>query len=157
MSEMFRNYPQPDDYKPDNYPKCKKPFQLDIMTGETAIHSFEIPFNIEENCIEYEVIYKLGIKPIIIKNSWVLELTYNEKTGHSIITCVLAPEETKRFENTNLSARVQVKFYMNNNSVQFSEIYRIKVTDSLEVHRTGPDPSGDTNIVYGTGYGWTED
>ena len=21
MTDMFRNYPQPDDYKPDNYPK----------------------------------------------------------------------------------------------------------------------------------------
>lgn len=134
MSEMFKNYPQPDDYTPNNRPECVEPFRIDIMTGETAIHTFEIPFNVDEDCSNVEVIYKLGISPKIIKNKDALEVTIDED-NNSIITCKLSPNETKLFENTSLDAQVQVKFYMNDESIVFSEVYKVYITDSLEVGR----------------------
>ena len=155
MGDMFNNYPQPEDYVPNNRPRHRKEFRLDIMTGETAIHSFEIPFNVEEQCTEFEVIYKLGLKPILIKNSWVLDVTTTE-CGRSVITCTLSPDETKLFKDTFLEAKVQIKFYMNDGSISFSEIYKVVHKDSLELNRSTPS-GGDSNIVYGTNYGWTED
>ena len=155
MGDMFNNYPQSEDYIPNNRPRHRKEFRLDIMTGETAIHSFEIPFNVEEQCTEFEVIYKLGLKPILIKNSWVLDVTTTE-CGRSVITCTLSPDETKLFKDTFLEAKVQIKFYMNDGSISFSEIYKVVHKDSLEIDRSSPS-GGDSNIVYGTNYGWTED
>ena len=131
MSEMFKNYPQPDDYIPNNHPKCRKPMCLDIMAGETAIHTFEVPLNVDE--LEgYEVIYKLGLTPIITKNKSQTE--YIVDGDKSIITCTLSPEETTLFGNdTLLEARVQLKFYMLDGVVSYSDIYRIKLKDALDI------------------------
>lgn len=154
MSEMFDNYPQPEDYIPNNRIKPIKIEKLTIMTSETAIHTFNLPINIEQECEEVEVIYKLGIKPLVIKNSYSLEIIINEDNT-STINCTLLPEETSLFANSTLNARVQIKFYMNDGIVTFSDIYPIKVTTSLENNRTAPTPG--TDIIYGVGYGYTED
>lgn len=152
MSEMFKNYPQPDDYIPNNRPKCHKPLCLDIMAGETAIHTFEIPLNVEDT-EGYEVIYKLGVEPIIIKNNYQTEYIIDNDT--SIITCTLYPEETKLFgNNTMLDAKVQLKFYMPGDVISYSEIYKIKLKDSLDMNREKPDT---TQVIAGVGYGYTED
>ena len=141
MPDMFRNYPQPDDYKPNNYPRCKCCKKLEIMTGETSIHSFDIPFNVEEVCTIVEVIYKLGIEPVIIKNNYYLEFIA-EPDGTSIVTCKLTPEETLLFKNTALDTHVQLKFYMKNGSIAYSEIYKVFVSDSLDANRLPtPDDS----------------
>ena len=153
MSEMFDNYPQPDDYIPNNRPKPIEREELKIVTGETVTHTFHVPFNVEEQCYELEVIYKLGVKPIIIKNSYSLEITI-EEDNTTTIKCTLTPEETKLFANTLLSARVQTKYYLNNGDVTFSKIDIIDVTDSLELGREEPK---NPNMVYGTNYGYTED
>jgi len=130
-SEMFRNYPQPDDYVPNNRPRCHKPFKLDIMTGETAIHTFEIPFNVEESCDDVKVIYKSGLTPEITKEQSELEITTTEH-GNSIITCTLSAEETSIFQNTLLDTKVQLKFYMKNGDITYSDIYNVKVVNSLD-------------------------
>ena len=77
MSHMFDNYPQPDDYIPTNIPKHFKKPSLDIMAGETSIHSFEVPLNVEE-LLNYKVIYQLGADAIIIKDKYSLEYTILE-------------------------------------------------------------------------------
>ena len=138
MNEMFNNYPQPEDYKPDNRPQPIEEFKLDIMTGETAIHTFEVPFKISEECSEVEVVYKLGIKPTIIKNSDSLELIETEE-GTTIVTCTLSQSETKLFEDTILSLKLQMKFYMNNNSIMYSDIYSVEVKDALDINREIPE------------------
>lgn len=128
---MFDNYPQPEDYIPDNRPKCPKHFELTIMAGETAIHTFEIPFNIEESCDEFEIIYKLGLTDIIIKKSTELE-TSTTDCGHSLVMCKLNAEETSLFADTLLSAKAQLKFYMKNEDITYSDIYIIKLLNSLD-------------------------
>ena len=167
MVEMFRNYPQPDDYKPDNYPKCWHFKQIEIMTGETAIHTFEVPFNVEDECQVCEVIYKLGLEPVIIKTSlYDLEIEV-EQDGSSIVICRLKPEETLLFKDTVLDTHVQLKFYMEDGQVSYSDIYKVYVKDSLDSnHMPEPKPLQPDDIVaddsdedeYTTGgYGYTED
>ena len=135
MSELFKNYPQPDEYIPNNRPKCHKPMKIDIMSGETSIHTFEIPFNVEKDCSSFEVIYKLGVEIVLIKHFLDCSLTSEE--DKSIITCVLSSEETKLFANNLLDTNVQIKFIMKDNSVIYSDIYKVYVKDSLESDLSG--------------------
>lgn len=134
MSDMFRNYPQPDDYIPNNYPKCKFFKPIEIMCGETAIHTFEVPFNINEQCILCEVIYKLGLDPVVIKSSFIdLKIEITEHNT-SIVTCTLKPVDTLVFKHTPLETKVQLKFYVNDGSISYSEIYKVYVRDALDAN-----------------------
>lgn len=156
MVDMFRNYPQPDDYKPNNYPRCKCCKKLEIMAGETAIHSFDIPFNVEDDCSLVEVIYKLGLEPVVIKNNMYYLDIWVGDDGKSIITCKLSPEETLLFKNTTLDAHVQLKFYMNDGSIVYSEIYKVFMKDALDAN--GRDQVNQNSMIAGlAGYGYTED
>ena len=149
---MFKNYPQPEGYIPDNRPKCHKPFELNIMAGETAKHTFEVPFNVEEKCNAIEVIYKLGLTNVITKNDYSLDIF--SENNHSIITCDLTASETSIFTNSLLKARVQLRFIMLDNSVTYSEVYPVKILTALDATVTQPGPS-DPSIILGIGY--TED
>ena len=149
MSEMFKNYPQPDDYIPNNRPRCCKPFKLDIMVGETSVHSFDIPFNVEEDCVTYSIIYKLGIEDVVIKKKDDISVI-KEEDETSILSCTLSPAETKLFNSTVLDTHVQLKFVMKDNSTIFSEIYKVRIRNSLE-KKEQPEPQ----IISGIGY--TED
>lgn len=166
MVNMFRHYPQPDDYKPDNYPKHRRYKKLEIMAGETAIHSFDIPFNVEDDCTMVEVIYKLGIEPVVIKNNmFYLDILVNDDDT-SVVTCKLTPDDTLLFKNTALDTHVQLKFYMNDGSIVYSEIYKVFVKDSLDAvnRKDKPFPQDDIDaedtegeqVALG-GYGYTED
>ena len=166
MVEMFKNYPQPKGYVPDNYPKCRHIKPIEIMCGETATHSFEVPFNVEDSCSMVEVIYRFGLKPILIKNNMFhLDILINDDNT-SVVSCTLKPEETLLFKNSVLDTHVQLKFYMENGTISYSEIYKVFVKDSLDAtNRTeqtfpeddidGTDDAGEA-VALG-GYGWTED
>ena len=169
MTEMFNNYPQAEDYKPDNRHRKWPELKLDIMTGETAVHTFEIPFDVTDDnqVADYEVIYKLGLEPVIIKTSlYDLEIEV-EQDGSSIVICRLKPEETLLFKDTVLDTHVQLKFYMEDGQVSYSDIYKVYVKDSLDSnHMPEPKPLQPDDIVaddsdedeYTTGgYGYTED
>lgn len=150
---MFDNYPQSSDYIPNNRPRHCKHKRLDIMAGETAKHTFEVPFNVEEECDSFEVIYLLGIAPVIIKNTDSLEVDVEEH--HSTITSNLTADETSIFANTLLEAKVQLKFFMLDDTITYSDIYTIKLKTALdasgEVKPIPPKP-----CVLG-GLGYTED
>lgn len=157
---MFDNYPQPDDYIPNNRPKPMHKHEITIMTGETASHTFDVPFDVLDHsfgCANIEVNYKLGLDIVVTKYWSQLEIETLEKHGfkYSSITVHLSPEETSRFHNTLLAANVQMKFVMLDNSIQYSEIYPIKVEDSLDGNQEpGPvPPHPQVNL----GFGWTED
>lgn len=155
MTDMFNNYPQPEGYIPNNRPRHRKPFCLDIMAGETAVHTFEIPFNVNEACNGFEVIYKLGLTTLIIKNSSELEIIIGE-CGNSLITCTLTPEETALFADTLLDAKVQIKFYMKDEgTVSYSEVYKIKLLNSLDTNEPPVPPEPQPGTIGGIGY--TED
>ena len=149
MSEMFKNYPQSEDYIPNNRPRKHECPKIEIMTGETAVHTFEIPFDVEADCSDFEVIYKLGLEDIIIRDKNDLDTTVMEDDT-SIITCSLSPFETEMFKDTLLRASVQIKFYMNTGAIAFSEIYRVYIVNSLEdnSHPVPPVPGVIGNIGY---------
>lgn len=156
MTDMFRHYPQPDDYKPDNYPKCRVFKPVEIMCGETAVHTFEVPFNVKEKCSMCEVIYKLGLDPIVIKSSLTdLEVEVTDQ-ANSFVTCVLKPADTLAFRNTALETKVQLKFYMNDKTVSYSEIYKVYVKDALDAN--GRKAINSKGMIAGLGScGYTED
>ena len=148
MSDMFRHYPQPDEYIPNNYPRCHCHKPLEIMAGETVIHSFEIPFNVEEDCQIVEIIYKLGLEPVLIKNNFdnsdYFEIHAEDEGRPSVVSCTLHPAETLLFKNTALDTYVQLKFYMKDHSIMYSEIYKVKVRDALDANRKNEIPSSLT-------------
>lgn len=152
---MFDNYPQPDDYIPNNRPKPMHKHEITIMTGETASHTFDVPFDVKEDCIDIEVIYKLGLNVIITKKSNELDIVSKEKGDwhYSSVTSSLSSEETALFHDTLLDANVQIKFTMKDGTmkdgaIQYSEIYKVDVQDSLDGNKPTPAP---------TVIGWTED
>lgn len=133
-----------------------KPY-IDIIPGETCIHSFDVPFNVEQDCANVEVIYQLGIDPIIIKGIYFLNILVEPDKPFSTVVCTLSPEETKQFGNKYLDTRVQLKFYMNGGNISYSDIYRVRVFDSLDLNRKSTTPTSDVDMVFGVGYGYTED
>ena len=150
MSDMFKNYPQPDDYVPDNR-RVRIPKELlTIMSGETTTHSFELPFNYE-SYKDYKAIYKLGINVVLEKSKEECTAMYDEDEDISILSWTLSPSETMLFRDTNLDAKVQLRFVESDDTIAFSEILDIVLEDSLQ-NTTTPTPS-DVNL----GFGWTED
>ncbi len=149
MSEMFKNYPQPDDYIPNNHPKHCKKHELEIMSGETTTHTFEIPFNVNEETLDFKIIYKLGVEVVLVKNKSALTIVIDEN-NNSIISCVISSQESSKFKHTSLDAHVQIKFIMKDYTTQMSEIYKVKLRNSLDSLEE-PIPE----II--TGIGYTED
>lgn len=147
--EMFNNYPQPDDYIPNNRPKPICPSKLSIMVGETSVQSFDIPFNVEEDCSNWEVIYKVGLEIVLVKKKEDTTII-TQDDGTSLISFVLTPAETQLFNNLVLSTQVQIKFTMKTGETIYSDIYQIKVINALDA-----EVKPDTPVV--SGFGWTED
>ena len=157
MGNMFDNYPQSDEYIPNNRPKCHKEFKLDIMTGETASHTFEVPFDVNSEsfgCVNIEVIYKFGLEVVLLKfiNPKDCPVVHRGKWDITFVTCKLNKEETAIFHNSYLDTSVQLKFILSDNSIQYSEIYPVTVVDSLD----GSQAPAPHPIVV-NGFGWTED
>lgn len=130
---MFDNYPGTN-MTPDNRHKHRRHFHLDIMTGENATHVFEVSKSFMDTCSSVEVMYKQGIKIILTK-----QVDPNDVTdGDDTITIKLAPEETELFRDNILDTSVQLKFKIKEtNDTMFSEIYKVKVTNSLKTFVDG--------------------
>ena len=161
MCNMFENYPQPENYIPNNR-RIKVPKDVvTIMIGETTEHSFEIPLNLDEDTLDYVAIYKLGLKTVLVKPKEDCKVVLDAKTRTSIMTWTLSPDETKLFQSelqmykptiklkSLLECQVQLKFIMKDNTTQFSDIMNIKLEGSLL------DTDTPTPIV-SNGFGLTE-
>jgi len=150
---MFDRYDNiPEGYIPNNRPIKIEPRHIAIMMGETTTHSFELPFNAAEVCRDVEIIYKQGLHEVFHKSGSALEILPTHGGHCSIVSCHLGSGETSYFRDNVLDVKVQLKFYMKDYTVAFSEIYDVEVTASLETScAPGPGPG----IIYGFGY--TED
>lgn len=159
LSEMFKNYPQPDDYIPNNHPRCHCIKPLEIMSGETTTHTFEIPFNVKTDTLGVEVMYKLGVNLVLVKTNENLTITTDEEKNSSIISCEITSQESLLFRNTILDTHVQIKFIMLDKTIKMSEIYKVKVYDSLDSQGQPPVPPVPPPPGPGTigGIGYTED
>jgi hypothetical protein len=153
---MFNNYPQPNGYIPNNRPMPCKCHKLEMVAGETTSHSFEIPFNIEGVVNEWSVIYKLGNNVVLVKDK--TQCTYFIDDDKTIINCLLSADDTLLFSNTLLNTRVQIKFIMKDLSVLYTDIYPVKVKDTLDGTKIEPGPGpGPIPPHVITGIGYTED
>lgn len=130
---MFDNYPQPTDYIPNNIFKAHRHFCLNIMTGESTTHTFEIPFDVSKETLDVEIIYKLGLNVVLTKPNEEIEVLKKDKCNFSYVSCKLTPEETLLFKDTLLDTHVQLKFTMKDGTTMYSEIYKVNVKDSLPI------------------------
>ena len=129
MLDIFNKFDNlPENYIPDNMHRCPRQFHLDIMTGENAIHTFEMPFKFMEECSAVDVIYKHGLEVVLVKS--VAPNDVNDEDN--IVTITLTPEETNLFTDNILDTNVQLKFTMSNDNIVFSEIYKVNVVNSLK-------------------------
>lgn len=151
MSDMFKNYPQPSDYTPNNRRIPIPKDIITIMSGETTTHSFEVPLDYEKDIVDYRAIYKLGLEVVLEKTMEECAPVYDKNRMMSILTWKLSPSETMLFRNTLLDAKVQLRFSLIDGSIAFSDIMDIKLEDSLQ-SAIPPSPQ-----VVDIGYGWTED
>lgn len=134
MSDIFIKFDNlPEDYVPNNedMPRACCCHCDNIITGQAVTHSFEIPFNVKTDLLDYELIYKTGVEILIDKHKEDLE-TLILDDGTSIISCSLNSDESKKFDNILLDTFAQIKFTMLDGTFTFSEIYKIKVLNSLE-------------------------
>ncbi len=157
MTDMFDNYPQKEEYIPDNR-KCFFPKEVvTIMPGETTTHSFEIPFDVSVGTIDYSIIYKVGLHIALEKGKSSCEVVWDEERNISIMTWVLSVPETMLFKDTLLDTHVQIKFTMVDGSIAFTEIYPVFVQNSLRSNAIGPEPEPPVPPHVITGFGYTED
>ena len=104
---MFKNYPQPDYYIPNNRRIRLPKDTITIMIGETTVHSFEVPLickdssnpNVLSDVTDFKAIYKLGLDVILEKSKDECDILIDEERHSSILTWVLSPSETKLFES----------------------------------------------------------
>lgn len=149
MSDMFHKFDNlPEGYVPNNEPvRCCRCSDNDfIITGQSVSHSFSVPFNVDTDLADYEIIYKTGVDIILRRSKKDLE-TLVMDDGSSVITCSLSSDDAKKFDNTLLDTFAQLKFVMLDGTASYSAIYRIRVLNSLEFTqpytREGEKKDGD--------------
>ena len=133
MSDMFHKFDNlPDGYVPNNEPsrRCCSDNYF-IITGQSVSHSFSVPFNVETELADYEIIYKTGVDIILRRSKNDLETSVTDDVS-SVITCSLFSDDTSNFDNTILDTFAQLKFVMLHGTSSYSAVYRIIVVNSLE-------------------------
>ena len=133
MSDMFHKFDNlPDGYVPNNEPsrRCCSDNYF-IITGQSVSHSFSVPFNVETELADYEIIYKTGVDIILRRSKNDLETSVTDD-GSSVITCYLSSDDSKKFNNTILDTFAQLKFVMLDGTSSYSALYKIIVINSLE-------------------------
>ena len=130
--DMFKFYPSPEDYIPDNRPRHFKKEMLTIMTGETTVHSFDIPFNVETDCVTFRALYKHGLNVVLVKEQKDCNVLYDEEHDITTLTWTISPAETLLFKESFLDTFAQIEFVMLDHSISYTDILKVKVTDSLD-------------------------
>ena len=123
-TKMFYRYLQPEGYIPNNHPHChpQSPFYDTIVRGTTPEHSFELPFDMEEDqghlygdISDLIVTYKQGLNIVLTKRLSQISHIDRTENHHSIIYYTLTQEETNLFKVTdpNNVVQVQIKIMLN--------------------------------------------
>lgn len=133
MSNIFKNYPQPDDYTPNNRDcKCVCDERDVIVSGGTTTHTFILNFSFSELCDRFEVFYKSGLNDSIVIDSSNLGTPFalTEADGKTTISITLSPDDTEIFSRAH-DAFAQMKIYMKDGSVIFGELNKLLVKETL--------------------------
>lgn len=134
MSDIFKNYPQPDDYVPNNRQCdcacCDGKDQ--IIIGGTTLHTFKLKFLYSEECDGFDIIYRQSLDKELIISSSSLGAPYEmeEVDGKTLITVTLSPETTSEFHPFR-DTFAQIKLYMKDGSVIFGDKNRLEMISTL--------------------------
>ncbi|MBO7078223.1 MAG: hypothetical protein J6W64_00245 [Bacilli bacterium] len=117
----------------------------DIVIGATNEHTFNAPFLLSEYCTMFDIIYKQGLTTVLIKRyNFEVNEEVNEKVQNgievkecdekefSIVKVTLTPPESNMFKNSVLECQAQMKLYMPDNEILYSDAYDIDVKSPLD-------------------------
>ena len=119
----------------------------DIIIGSTTTHVFKQPFLISQFASSFDVIYKQGILTTLVKHFDFREndkdefglierdgfqIYENDEKDFTIIKLKLTEEESYLFKNNCLECQVQLKFYMYDNEILYSDVCDIYVKNPLD-------------------------
>lgn len=109
------------------------PTQYDtIVRGGTIEHTFELPLDIDARLETFEIFYKNGITEVIHKTKYDESVSYSVISDHwSIVSCILSPEETIKFE-FNRPTYAQLKFLTKNGFILYSAVHPVKVISAID-------------------------
>ena len=139
--DMFKLYDDTTGYTPDNRPKHREKKQVTIMVGETTVHSFDVPFGVTDGKItgvlSFRALYKLGVEVVLIKDGSDATVEYNEEREVTTITWTLSPSDTLKFKHTYLDTHVQLEFVLDDHSISYTDVLKVKILNSLDSFHEG--------------------
>lgn len=137
---MFDNYNNmSENYIPNNlftYINEDNEYKDTIIPGSTCTHVFKIAVDYASEVKHINAIYTQGISIILIKD----ERDFSEEaydSSYSFLSVTLTPEDTEQFNAYNKDTKVQIKITLNDDSVVYSKVYRIKVLPNLSLYESG--------------------
>lgn len=140
MSEdMFKDYPQPSDYIPDNrHAKCACECHGDdiITVGATSFHTFVLDFPYSGNCSGFDVVYSNGVEtPLVVSSEDpVAPYEMTEADGKTTIAITIPPAISSLFDPMRESY-AQMRLTMNDGSVIYGDKNKIGIIGTLEAKR----------------------
>lgn len=145
---MFDNYPQPDDYMPDNRVgrcACMKSGEDTITVGGTTSHVFTLDFSYSESCRAFRVIYTGGleVRHVVDSGDDAPSFTIEESGGKTYIRVTLDPSVTKLFSPSR-DAMAQMRLTMMDGSVVFGAVNALRVIGTLPAQDAIPQGGGTT-------------
>ena len=133
--DMFKDYPQPSDYTPDNrHAPCRKDCRCEdvVIVNGTSTHTFRLDFLYSESCESFEAIYNYGLGESLSISSLALGAPFSleEHDGKTYITITLSPVLTSLFDESR-DACAQLKLTLRNGSVIYGDKNRLTVRGTL--------------------------
>lgn len=136
---MFDNYENID----PNYTPCNREENLyfdivdEIVVHGTCEHVFKLHFSYSELCNDLRVFYKQSISTNLIERK-PNECIITENDGKTFIKVRLNATETSKF-NPHRATVAQVKLFLKNGDIVYSEMNKIKVVDTLNSEAIDPE------------------
>lgn len=114
----------------DNRPIIIEEYKDTITRGATCTHIFNLPFPFANYVQDLVVIYKQGLEIVLIKDFADCEV--EENADGSIVTIILSPVDTLKFENNLLTIQVQLKISTISNETLYSTPITLKLEPTLD-------------------------
>lgn len=133
---MFDNYTINNTTIPNNLIKfldTNDDYSDVIEIGSTVKHFFNIPLKISD-IKDFVVSYKQGVNILIEKKASLTCSLHEYEDNTSYIQCELTPEESSLFSPLNRETLIQVSIKAADDSVLYSNTYKILIRDTLNKH-----------------------
>lgn len=132
---MYDNYNNIDiNYIPDNrfgFICLNKGYKDTIIPGATCSNVFKIPADYENDVKEITIFYKQGLNIIFTLSKD--DVKFKKYVNNfSFLTVKLTPEYTSLFNWYNNDACTQIKITLNDGSIIYSIVYKLKIIKALD-------------------------